>query len=98
RFVCIEHNELAPTRLVLEGRKCEKAIREFCGVGSEGTSGTIGAYVLFFKTPRTLSRPSWMPVCWASAGARSRPLHCGGRAPGGGGAWYTRRRRGVGRR
>jgi hypothetical protein len=82
RFVCIEQNELAPTRLVLEGRKCERAIREVCGVGSEATSGTIGAYVLFFKTPRTLSRPSWMPVCWASAGARSRQLHCAWMEPG----------------
>jgi hypothetical protein len=75
RFVFIEQNDLAPTRLVLEGSKFERAIGEVGGVGIEATSGTIVAYVLLFKTPRTLSRPSWTPVCWASTVASSRQLH-----------------------
>ena len=76
RFVFIEQNDLAPTRLVLEGGEFERAIGEGRGVGIQATSGTIVAYVLFFKTPRTLSRPSWTPVCWASTVASSRQLHC----------------------
>ena len=76
RFVFIDQNDLAPTRLVLEGSKFERAISEVCGVGIEATSGTIVAYFLFFKTLRTLSRPSWTPVCWASTVASSRQLHC----------------------
>src|SRR5262245_7223212 len=76
RFVFIEQNDLAPTRLILEGGKLESAISEVGGVGIEATSGTIVAYFLFFKTPRTLSRPSWTPVCWASTVASARQLHC----------------------
>ena len=76
RFVFIEQNNLAPARPVLEGGKFERAIGELCGVGIEATSRTRGAYVLFFNTPRTLSRPSWTPVCWASTVASSRQLHC----------------------
>jgi hypothetical protein len=80
-FVFLEHKALTPTRLVLEGSACERAIGEVCGGGIEATSGTIGAYVLFFQTPRTLSRPSWTPVCWASTVARARQLHGEGMAP-----------------
>jgi hypothetical protein len=76
RFVFIEQNDLAPTRPVLEGRKVDRAIGEVGGVGIEATRGTIVAYVLFFKTPRTLSRPTWTPVCWASTVASARQLHC----------------------
>src|SRR5215475_13255040 len=75
-FVFIEQNDLTPTRLVLEGSKVERAIGEVGGGGIEATSGTIVAYVLFFKTQRTLSRPSWTPVCWASTVASARQLHC----------------------
>jgi len=81
RFVFIEQNDLAPTRLVLEGSKFESAISEVCGGGIEATRGTIVAYFLFFKTPRTLSRPSWTPVCWASTVASVRQLHCEWMAP-----------------
>ena len=81
RFVFIEQNDLAPTCLVLEGGKFESAIGEVCGVGIEAPSGPIEAYFLFFKTPRTLSRPSWTPVCWASTVASSRQLHCEWREP-----------------
>src|SRR5262245_28693072 len=75
-FVFIEQNDLAPASLILEGGQFERAIGEVCGVGIEATSGTIVAYFHFFKTPRTLSRPSWIPVCWASTMASSRQLHC----------------------
>ena len=75
RFVFIEQNDLAPARPVLEGRQVDRARGEVGGVGIEATSGTIVAYVLFFKTPRTLSRPTWTPVWWASTVARARQLH-----------------------
>ena len=75
-FVGIEQNELPAASLVLEGGQFQSPIREVSGVGIEATSGTIVAYFLFFKTPRTLSRPTWMPVCWASTVASSRQLHC----------------------
>jgi hypothetical protein len=74
-FVFIEQNDLAPASAVLQGRQFERAIREVCGVGLEATSGPIVAYFLFFKILRTLSRPSWTPVCCASAVASSRQLH-----------------------
>ena len=48
RFVFIKQNDLAPTRLVLEGSQCERTISEVGGVGIEATSGTIVAYFLFF--------------------------------------------------
>lgn len=76
RFVFIEQNDLTLPCLVLEGSKFERAIGEVGGVGIEAASGTIVAYVLFFKTPRTLSRPSWTPVWWANTVASSRQLHC----------------------
>ncbi len=81
RFGFIEPNDLAPPRLGLEGSKCERAISEGCGVGIEATRGTIGAYVLFFQTPRPRSRPSWMPVCWARAVASARQLPGAWREP-----------------
>ena len=74
-FVFIEQNDLATASTVLQSRQFDRAISEVCGVGIEATSGTIVAYVLFFKTPRTLSRPSWTPVCCASTVASSRQLH-----------------------
>ena len=76
RFVFIEQNDLAPARPVLEGRQVDRTRGEVGGVGIEASSGTIVAYCLFFKTQRTLSRPSWTPVCWASTVASSRQLHC----------------------
>jgi hypothetical protein len=81
RLVFIEQNDLTPTRLVLEGSQFERAISEVCGVGIEATSGTIVAYFLFFKTPRTLSRPSWTPVSRAKTAASARQLHWEYREP-----------------
>src|SRR5215470_4399698 len=74
-FVCIEQNDLATARLVLEGGQFKRTIREVSGVGIEAPGGAIVAYVLFFKTLRTLSRPSWTPVSRAKTVASSRQLH-----------------------
>ena len=81
-FVFIEHNELAPTRLVLAGSAGARAIGEVGGVGIEAPRGTIGAYWRFLKTPRTLSRPRRTPVCGARTVARARHLHCAWIEPG----------------
>ena len=81
RFICIEQNDLAPTCLILEGSKCERARGEVCGVGIKAPGGPIVAYLLFFNTPRTLSRPSWTPVARAKTVASSRQLQWEWRAP-----------------
>jgi hypothetical protein len=75
RFVCIEHNDLAPACPVLQGSEGKRARGESSRRGVEPSSGTAGASCVFFKTPRTLSRPSGIPVCWASTVASSRQLH-----------------------
>jgi hypothetical protein len=74
-FVCIEQNDLPTARLVLEGGKFKSPISEVSGVGIQAASGTIVAYLLFFKIPRTLSRPRWTPVSRAKTVASSRQLH-----------------------
>src|SRR5207244_10722758 len=51
------------------------------------------AILVFFNTQRTLSRPSWTPVCWANTVASSRQLHWEERAPCWRGSWSTRRLR-----
>src|SRR2546430_7323765 len=81
RFVFIEQNDLATASLGLEGGKFERARGESRRGGVQSTGGTVGAYVLFFNTPRTLSRLSWTPVCWANTVASSWPLHWEERAP-----------------
>jgi len=81
RFVFIEQNDLAPTSPVLQGSQFERAISEISRGGIKATGGTIVTYLLFFNTPRTLSRPSWTPVCWANTMASSRQFHCEERAP-----------------
>ena len=75
RFIFIEQNDLAPARPVLQGGEFERAIGEISRGGIEPPGGTAVAYVLFFKTPRTLSRPSWTPVWRAKTVASSRQLH-----------------------
>ena len=74
-FVFIEQNDLPTASLVLEGGKFKSPISEGSGVGIQAPGGPIGAYLLFFKTPRTLSRPSWTPVSRAKTVANSRQLH-----------------------
>ena len=81
RFVLIEQNDLPTARLVLEGGQFKSTISEISGIGIQATGGTIGAYLLFFNTPRTLSRPSWTPVSRAKTSASSRQLHWEWRAP-----------------
>ena len=75
RFVFIEHNALATVRLGLAGGQVERAVSEISGGGIQSAGGAVGAYGVFFNTPRTLSRPRWTPVCWANTVARSRQLH-----------------------
>src|SRR5215471_11260848 len=58
RFVCIEQNDLTTTRLVFESGQFERAVGELSRGGSQEASGTVEAHRIFFKTPRTLSRPS----------------------------------------
>jgi hypothetical protein len=53
------------------------------------------AILVFFQPPRTLARPSWLPVCWASTVARARQLHGEEREPCWRGAGSTRRWRGC---
>lgn len=61
-FVCIEQNDLAVACLVFEGGEFERAVGEISRGGRQAASGAVEAYGVFFKTPRTLSRPSWTPV------------------------------------
>ena len=55
-FVFIEQNDLATTSLVLKGGKFERAVSEISRGGIKATSGTIGAYLLFFTTIRLKAR------------------------------------------
>jgi hypothetical protein len=75
RFIFVEQNDLAPTRAVLQGSEVDRAIGEVGRCGIEPPRGTAVAYLLFFNTPRTLSRPSWTPVSRARTVASSRQLH-----------------------
>src|SRR5437867_4402911 len=50
RFIFIEHNDLAPAGLILEGGECEGAIGEVRGGRIELSSGAAGGSCLFFKT------------------------------------------------
>jgi hypothetical protein len=43
--------------LVLEGSKFERAVGEVRGGRIESSGGAVEAQRVFFKTPRTLSRP-----------------------------------------
>ena len=72
RFVCREHHALTPAGLGLQGRACARARGEISRGGLEPSSGTAGAWRVFFTPPRTLARPSGLPVCGASPVARAR--------------------------
>jgi hypothetical protein len=67
--------------VILQGREGERAIGEVGWGGIEPPCGTAGASRVFCNTPRTLSRPSWMPVSRAKTVARARLLHWEERAP-----------------
>ena len=81
RFIFIEQNDLATAGLVLQGSQFKRAIGEVSGGGIQAPGGTIVAYILFFNTPRTLSRPRWTPVSRAKTVASSRQLHWEWREP-----------------
>jgi hypothetical protein len=70
-----EQNDLAPAGTLLQGGEFEMAKRERRRLGIKAPGGATIAQRVFFHTPRTLSRPSWIPVCWASTVASSRQLH-----------------------
>jgi len=74
-FVCIEQNDLATARLVLEGGEFKRAVGERRQGGIKTPGGAVVAYGLFFKAQRTLSRPSWTPVSRAKTVASSRQLY-----------------------
>ena len=71
RFVFIEQNDLPTASLVLKGGEFESAVSEISRGGIKATSGTIGAYLLFFNTARTLSRLTCTPVWRAKTVASS---------------------------
>src|SRR4030095_10542950 len=93
RFIFIEPDDLTSTCSVLEGGEIKSGRGEISRGGIELSSGTAVASRVFFKTPRTLSRPSWSPVCWASTVASSRQLHWEYTEPCSRGSWSTRRLR-----
>src|SRR5882724_4781545 len=80
-FVFIEQNNLATASLVLEGGKFESAVGEISRGGIQAAGGAVKAQRIFFKTPRTLSRPRWTPVSRAKTVASSRQLHWEWREP-----------------
>jgi hypothetical protein len=47
RFVCIEQDDLAAVRPVLEGSEVERAVSEVCGVGIKTTGGAVVVYRFF---------------------------------------------------
>jgi hypothetical protein len=79
-FIGIEQNNLAPARLVLEGRECKRTVGKISWGGGQLAGGAVVAEI-FFNTPRTLSRLRWTPVSRAKTVANSRQLHWEARAP-----------------
>ena len=75
RFICIEQNDFATACLILQGGEFERAIGEISRGGNQSTSGAREAQRVFFKTQRTLSRPSWTPVSRAQTVASARQRH-----------------------
>jgi hypothetical protein len=70
-LIFVEQNDLATTRLVLQGGKFERAVSESSRGGIKATGGTIVAYRLFFNASRTLSRLTCTPVWRAKTVASS---------------------------
>src|SRR4029434_4547628 len=75
RFVFIEQNDLAPACAVFQCSEVDRAIGEVGRVGIESAGRAAVGQRIFFRTPRTLSRPSGMPVSRAKTVASSRQLH-----------------------
>jgi hypothetical protein len=76
-----EENALAPAGPRRKSSQFETSPSQISRIGIEPSCGTTGAQRIFFHTQRTLSRPSWTPVWWAKAIARSRQLPCEWREP-----------------
>ena len=74
-FIFVEQNDLPLACAILQGSEVDGARGKVGRGGMEPPSGTVGAYRVFFNTPRTLSRPSWIPVSRARTAASSRQLH-----------------------
>jgi hypothetical protein len=77
----VEQNNLALARPIFEGGQFEAAIGQVRWVGIESAGGAAVADRVFFNAKRTLSRPSWTPVCCATTWASSRQLHWEWREP-----------------
>lgn len=75
RFVCRAHHALAPAGAVFQGREVDRARGEVGRVGIELAGRAAGGQRSFFRTPRTLSRPSGMPGSRAKTVASARPRH-----------------------
>ena len=75
RFIFVEQNDFTPTCSVFKGGEIDRAIGEVGRRGIEPSGGTTGAYRVFFKIQRTLSRPSCPPVSRVKTVASSRQLH-----------------------
>src|SRR5437867_3668866 len=80
-FIFIQQNDLATASLVLQGGEFKGGIREGSRVGIKASGGAVVTYLFFFNAQRTLSRPSWTPVCCANTVASSRQLHWEWREP-----------------
>jgi hypothetical protein len=62
RLICVEQDDLATPRLILQRSQVARALGELGGLGIEAARGTTIAQRVFFKAPRMLSRPRWIPV------------------------------------
>jgi hypothetical protein len=81
RFLCLEHEDRTSTGAVLQGGAFKSAIGAISRGRMAPSRRTAGAERVFFQTPRTLSRPSGIPLCWASPLARLRQRHWEEREP-----------------
>lgn len=81
RLILVEQNDFTLARPVFQSREFEAAIGQVGGIGIEAAGGAAVAQRVFFNARRTLSRPSWTPVCWATTWASSRQLHWEWREP-----------------
>jgi hypothetical protein len=75
RFIFVEQNDFTLACAILQGREVDRARGKVGRGGVESPGGPVVAYILFFNTSRTLSRPSWTPVSRAKTAASSRQLH-----------------------
>jgi hypothetical protein len=81
RFIGIEQDNLATMGTVFERREVDRRVGQGCRGRRQLPRWPAVAERIFFKTKRTLSRPSWPPVCCANTVASSRQLHWEEREP-----------------